>query len=270
MRSQIVALPLLLLVAACTTARVGTRPAGEFLDRDSEIDGFATFDGIRPYDGDVVTLGIFGSQRPGEWLSLGVWPLFDLGVGPIGGSAVGRRTRRRSSRRNGRPPGEGADRGPRHPPGESRRVPGPPALRRGRVPARRIRRRWRRVARVRLTGLLAVLRRKPRRAASGTAVAVARSAPARRDAPRAPARRHRNARLTATATPPARAAQARAPCNPHVRRHGGQEPSHSVRLSELRSNAARQRTACSAPPRLAPTPYPTRRLGAVFHPRGTR
>lgn len=87
MRTRIAALPLLMLVAACTSARVSTTPSGEFLDRDGPIDGFASFDGIRPYDGNIVTLGIFGSERPGEWLSLGIWPLFDIGIGPIGARA---------------------------------------------------------------------------------------------------------------------------------------------------------------------------------------
>lgn len=42
--------------------------------------------GIRPYDGDIIEAHIFGGNpdRPGEVLSLDVWPLAGIGIGVIG------------------------------------------------------------------------------------------------------------------------------------------------------------------------------------------
>src|SRR6185295_6852251 len=83
MRRALALLPALVL-AACATAEVGTKARAELLDKDQTIGGFADLDGIRPWDGTIVKLGAFGSERPGEWVSLDVWPVLGFGAGPIG------------------------------------------------------------------------------------------------------------------------------------------------------------------------------------------
>lgn len=71
-------------LGGCFSAEIGTRPSSAFLDQDRRFGAYADLDGMSSYDGRIVSVGIFGSHRPGEWLNLGVWPLFDFGVGPIG------------------------------------------------------------------------------------------------------------------------------------------------------------------------------------------
>jgi hypothetical protein len=72
------------VAAGCASAEIGTRKKADLLDDDRRFGAFAGLDGMSTYDGRIVTAGVFGSDRPGEWLNLGVWPVFDVGLGPIG------------------------------------------------------------------------------------------------------------------------------------------------------------------------------------------
>jgi hypothetical protein len=86
------------IVLACVSAslllgcsvRVGARPDSKGIDVSGLAGGYASVNGIRPYDGTIVEMALFEESRRSrefEVASLEVWPLAGLGVGLAGARA---------------------------------------------------------------------------------------------------------------------------------------------------------------------------------------
>ena len=77
------------LILGCSV-RVGTRTDSKGIDVSGLAGGYASVNGIRPYDGTILELALFEeSHRSGEFevASVELWPLAGLGVGLAGARA---------------------------------------------------------------------------------------------------------------------------------------------------------------------------------------
>ncbi len=85
LRRLLPAVALAVLLPACTSIRIGTDdPEGRGIRVDGLVDGYANFDGLERYDGEILYAGIFGSAQGDDLATLDIWPLGGVGVGLAG------------------------------------------------------------------------------------------------------------------------------------------------------------------------------------------
>lgn len=83
-----VVLSAVLLFSGCVSLRVGGGPDAEASVAAGLVNGYVSANAIRPYDGDILTLGILpGYGATGELASIDVWPLAGVGIGFLGARA---------------------------------------------------------------------------------------------------------------------------------------------------------------------------------------
>lgn len=77
-----------LLATGCVSLQVGTAPTPARLQVSGLASGYVSLAGLRPYDGTILDMGLFNmAERPGELVSLDLWPVFGFGVGVVGARA---------------------------------------------------------------------------------------------------------------------------------------------------------------------------------------
>lgn len=80
-------LPLLLL-NGCFSLTIGTQDGPDRVQMNGLADGFVVVDSIRPYDGRIVELGLFGGKDTwGNLASVEVWPIGGVGLSFVGAKA---------------------------------------------------------------------------------------------------------------------------------------------------------------------------------------
>jgi len=73
------------LAGGCIRFRAGVYPESYKPAFRGWIKGYATHKEMRAYNGTIVSLSTFNdARRPGELLSVDLWPLAGAGIGPIG------------------------------------------------------------------------------------------------------------------------------------------------------------------------------------------
>lgn len=72
------------LFTGCISLTVGTSKETTGLEMNGPATGFADLNGIRPWDGTILRAHLLDD---GELISLGVWPLAEVGIGLIGARA---------------------------------------------------------------------------------------------------------------------------------------------------------------------------------------
>ena len=72
-------------LTGCLSLELEVEAENGELEMEGLANGFAGLDGIRPWDGTLMELNTFGEcDSDGEIISLGVWPLTEVGVGLVG------------------------------------------------------------------------------------------------------------------------------------------------------------------------------------------
>jgi len=74
-----------LCASGCIRLTAGVYPESYKPQFRGWMNGYATHTEMRGYDGTILTFATFSdAERPGELLSLDLWPLAGIGIGPIG------------------------------------------------------------------------------------------------------------------------------------------------------------------------------------------
>lgn len=85
MKRFIVLAAIMACTAGCIRFKAGVYPESYKPDFRGWINGYATHKEMRGYDGTILKLSTFDdTERPGELLSVDLWPLAGIGIGPLG------------------------------------------------------------------------------------------------------------------------------------------------------------------------------------------
>jgi hypothetical protein len=88
MTTRLAFMTAVLAAASGCSLKVGTRNgehSNTALRMRGLVNGYVSVDALRPYDGNILELGVLGaSTRHGEIVSVDVWPLVGIGVGVVG------------------------------------------------------------------------------------------------------------------------------------------------------------------------------------------
>ncbi len=88
MKCAAIVVVILALVAlqGCECLRVGTSESHTALEMTGLVDGYVSVAALHRPNGSVFQFGVFSwSEQPGEVLSVNIWPVVGLGLGPFGG-----------------------------------------------------------------------------------------------------------------------------------------------------------------------------------------
>jgi hypothetical protein len=74
------------VTTGCISIKVGTEAEHSKIQILGLVGGYATVNALHHYEGNILEFGLFtSSKRPGELVSLDVWPVGGVGFGFIGG-----------------------------------------------------------------------------------------------------------------------------------------------------------------------------------------
>ena len=75
----------LVFAAGCLSISIGTESRPERFQVEGLASGYLTASALGPYDGTFFDFGLFHkTQRPGEIVSVDLWPIVGAGVGVVG------------------------------------------------------------------------------------------------------------------------------------------------------------------------------------------
>ena len=74
-----------LLLTSCLSLEIKAKDKPLRLNMEGLASGYASYSGIRPWNGTLVDLGLLRNTRQdNELVSVEIWPLLDVGVGLVG------------------------------------------------------------------------------------------------------------------------------------------------------------------------------------------
>jgi hypothetical protein len=83
-KSLLAALALAPLLTGCISLTIGAQPGTTGLKMNGPATGYADLNGIRPWDHTILRAHLLDD---GELVSLGIWPLAEVGIGFVGARA---------------------------------------------------------------------------------------------------------------------------------------------------------------------------------------